>query len=71
MTMPRFLHYFDMPVTGSFESEEEDFDKAIDILFHDKTTKQCVEHLVAHCEFFYSCDNVTATDQVNNPEVVG
>lgn len=68
--MTRYIHYFDMPVTGSFESDEEDFENALTALHHDKTTKQAVELMVAHSEVFYSFQNIEPTDMPSNPEII-
>lgn len=70
MTMPRYRHFFSMPVAGSFESDEEDFDRALEILHYDKSSKETVELMVSHADFFFSFDNIYPTDTDQNPEVI-
>ena len=68
--MPRYKHIFSMPVTGSFESEEQDFDKALEILHHDKSVKETVELMISKADLFFSFDNIYPTDTDQNPEVI-
>lgn len=70
MIMPRYKHIFSMPVTGSFESDKEDFDKALEILHHDKSVKETVELMLSHADLFFSFDNIYPTEADVNPEVI-
>lgn len=70
MTMPRYIHTFNMPLTGTFESDYEDFDEALDDLLPGCSPKETVHRLVEQCDCHWSLDHLEPTDQLNNPEVI-
>lgn len=70
MTMPRYLHYFDVPVTGSFESDEEDFEEALKKRITGLSPLEAIKSLVDDCQIFHALHNIDSADMAENPEVV-
>lgn len=70
MIMPRYVHTFNMPVTGVFTSEYKDFEKALRQHFNGLRGHEAIKSLIDCCDTFYSIQNIEPTDIPNNPAEV-
>lgn len=67
--MTLYRYYFTMPVTGSFVSQEKDFDEALKAEFPNEAASRA-KYLVALCDLYYSGQNIEPCDMPENPEIV-
>lgn len=65
--MIRYLHTFDMPVTGTFTSDHKDFEEALKQYLAGRKDLDAVKAMCDRCETYYSITNIEPTDQLPNP----
>lgn len=71
--MPTYRHYFNMPMTGSFLSQEEDFQEAVSKMIQERPEwhrRMIFNDLAALCDTKYSIDNIEPVDMPGNPGII-